>query len=458
MRIVVVGCGHVGVTTGVCLAHCGYSVTLMDVDERRVRDLAQGTLPFFEEGLEPLLAGNAERLTFTTDIGAITAADVCILAVPSPSPRNQAGAVDLSFVLAAVEGMAGVLTERTHPDPLLIVNKCTVPVGSGQLISEVLRRALDGAPSGVAREVECRPRYVVTSCPEFLREGDAVQDTLHPDRLILGADDPEAGIRLERLYEPIITRSFPLVPGTPPASPPRPAVMLTTLVAAEMIKYAANSFLATKLSFINEMAGLCSAVGASVDDVSDGIGLDRRIGSRYLRAGLGWGGSCLGKDLQALMATAREYQLDTPLLRAVVTVNDRQRGVVLRLLQEELRVVRGTRIGLLGLAFKAGTDDLRDAPSLEIADQLIAAGASVAAFDPAVTAVPRPELAVLESVEQVAIGSDALVIVTEWPEFARLDWIRLADVMRRRVLIDGRNLVDRAAAEAAGFRYRGIGR
>ncbi len=452
MRVAVLGAGHVGLTTALCLAHCGHDLTLVDVDTTRVRLLAQGELPFFEPYLAELFARVKGHLRLTSDYDAVADADVCIIAVPSPTAAD--GGVDLTFVRNAAVSIGRSLRRRRVADPVLVVNKCTVPVGTGRLVSELIAGELAGEDGQGGQ----RPEFSLGSCPEFLREGHAVFDTMYPDRIVFGVDREADGRRLGQLYQAIIERRFPEVAPELSAAAGTTTVMTTSITSAELIKYAANGFLALKLSFINEIAAISSAVGASIQDVARGIGLDRRIGRSFLNAGIGWGGSCLGKDLSAFISTSREYGLPTQVLDAALAVNERQRGVVIRLLQQELRLLKGSRIGLLGLAFKPGTDDLRDAPSLDIARRLLALGASVSGYDPVVREVPVPGVTMVADVRALAHGSDALLLITEWEEFAGVDWAALAATMRQKIMIDGRNLLDPSQLERAGFRYRAIGR
>jgi UDPglucose 6-dehydrogenase len=453
VQVGIVGAGHVGLTTAVCLAHCGHQVVVVDSDQERVQGLNRGQLPFFEPGLPELFRRTGESLRFTTEYEELADASICMIAVPSPT--SSSGGVDLSFVRSAAAGLGKALLGRQSEAPMLIVNKCTVPVGTAQLVTELIRARHSGAPEVDGATIGA---FTVASCPEFLREGMAVPDTLYPDRLVFGVNSEAAAQVLQEVYGPIVRRSFSPIPALSTTRSTGPKVMITSVTTAELIKYAANAFLATKLSFINELASLSSAVGASIDEVADGIGLDHRIGRQFLNAGIGWGGSCLGKDLQALIGTAREYELRTPILEAVVEVNERQRGVVVRLLHEELHVLKGRRIALLGLAFKPGTDDLRDAPSLEIARRLVALGAMVTGYDPVVKEVPVAGLSVVDSVAEAARDADAMVLLTEWDEFRDLPWIMLGESMRHRILIDGRNLIPAGGLAAAGFRHRGIGR
>lgn len=456
MDVGVVGCGHVGLVTAACMALCGHDVVALDVDVERIAELERGRVPFFEPMLEDVVAAARRNLTFTARYIDLAGCDVIIVAVPSPSTSD--GSVDLKFLRQAGAGIASAIQCRTNPPAPLVINKSTLPVGSARLMEEIIVEHLPVAAGGGGRNSESLGVVPVASCPEFLREGRAICDTLYPDRLVFGVDRPGDGETLRRLYAPIIERSFShddLMAGRKPALP---VVVEVSVLSAELIKYAANAFLATKISFINELAGLCEVTGANVREVADGIGSDRRIGRSFLDAGLGWGGSCFGKDLRALVHTGAEYRLSLPLVEAALSVNQRQRAAVVRLLQEELRVLKGARVALLGLAFKPGTDDLRDAPSLEIAQRLTDLGVKVSAYDPAVHAVPAASVRLEESVLDAVRGCDALVLVTEWDEFRRLPWSEVAQAMRRRVVIDGRNALDADGAVAAGFRYRGVGR
>jgi UDPglucose 6-dehydrogenase len=456
LKISVIGSGHVGLTTAACLAFCGHYTTVIDVDSERIETLSRGSLPFFEAGLQELLERARPCLHFTTDFSAASEVEVCLLAVPSPT--DESGRVDLSFMRTALTELGRGLSLRGRQEPLLVVNKCTVPVGTVAMAAEWVNTQIEEDLIKASSSEPPQPRFTLSSAPEFLREGRAVRDTLYPDRLVFGVESERYGRILRDLYAPILERSFPELDLGEAAPSSLPGLIVTSVKTAELIKYAANTFLATKLSFINEMGTLTSALGISIKDVADGMGLDHRIGRGFLDAGIGWGGSCLGKDIQALIGTAREYGLPTPLLEAAMEVNERQRGVVTRLLQEELHILRGSRIGLLGLAFKPGTDDLRDAPSLDIAGRLLALGASVSGYDPVVRQVSLRGVKVQTSVAAVASGSDALVLVTEWEEFRDLPWSDLAASMRHAVFIDGRNMMPPSQLQDAGFRYRGIGR
>ena len=450
--------GYVGLVTGVCLAHLGHRVTCVDKDQERIAGLAEGQVPFFEPGLDELLTKNREKLRFTTELApTLTDADVVFIAVDTP--QGDRGSADLSSVAAVARSIGLALARASSENgqerekPLVVVNKSTVPVGSGDYVSMLLREGAEEAGNPAVA-------YRVVSNPEFLREGSAIYDSLFPDRIVVGTESKEALDTMRALYEPIVEQSFPT------ELDPRPKVAVpfvtTDLASAEMIKYAANAFLATKISFINEMANICELVGADVTEVASGIGLDARIGSRFLSAGIGWGGSCFPKDVAALRAVAREYDYEPLLLDAAADVNERQRKAVIGKLQRELHTLKGKRIAILGLAFKPNTDDLRDAPSLEIASSLHSLGARVVAYDPvAAKAAAKlvPELKVVFDPYEALAAAHAAVVVTEWEEIRALDAQRAAGLMRApKVFVDGRNALDPRSVRAAGIRYRGIGR
>ena len=456
MRVTIVGTGYVGLVTGACLAYLGHRVSCVDSDSAKIGILTNGGVPIFEPHLDQLLACARKDggIEFTTDLSLpVRESDLVFIAVGTPSAAN--GSPDLSFLQSAARDIGRAMDATKMR---VVVNKSTVPVGSGNFVEALVRDAITEAGGSAA---ECD--FAVVSNPEFLQEGCAVANSLYPDRIVVGVDDPRAADIMKHLYRPIIDQSF-----VPPEFLPRPShlnsvpFVVTAATSAEMIKYAANAFLAMKISFANEIASICERVGAEITQVSAGIGLDSRIGPRFLNAGLGWGGSCFGKDLRALTQTALEYGYRPALLEATQQVNACQRQVVIQKLQEKLFVLKGRTIGLLGLAFKPDTDDLRDAPSLTIAARLLQMGARVRVFDPIAMDACRmqhPELKVRysQSVAELAQGADALVLVTEWNEFRNLDLIALAECMARPVLIDGRNLFDAADARSAGFDYSGVG-
>ncbi|MBX5466990.1 MAG: UDP-glucose/GDP-mannose dehydrogenase family protein [Firmicutes bacterium] len=458
MQVAVFGAGYVGLVTGAVLAELGHQVRLVEVDPEKIAAIAAGRPPIYEAGLDTLLPRVVRdgRLSITADgARAVAPADVTFIAVGTPPLAN--GDADLRFVRQAAEAIgAGMEPGRRR----VVVNKATVPIGSANLvevwISEAYRRRWGREPD---------PEwFAVASNPEFLREGTAVFDTLYPDRLVLGADQPWAVEMLRALYDPIIRQAF-----EPPPECPRPEgqgpvpVVESDRISAEMIKYAANAFLATKISFANEMAAICERVGADVVQVMAGIGLDQRIGPRFLNAGAGWGGSCFGKDLAALIFTAREYGYEPRILEATVAVNRDQRRLIVARVQEALKTVKGRRIAVWGLSFKPGTDDLRDAPALTVIRELVRLGARIAAYDPiAMTNAARqhPELEIRYAPDALSAleGAEALVIMTEWDEFRRVPLAEVRQRLAQPYVIDGRNLLDPAAAKAAGLWYRGIGR
>jgi UDPglucose 6-dehydrogenase len=454
----VVGAGYVGLATGACLAHIGHRVVCVDRDEGRVMALGEGQIPFYEPGLEELVARGVqgERLSFATsdDLpGVVRHSDVLFIAVNTP--QGDDGSAKLSSVGGVARGIGEALAEVERERALIVVNKSTVPVGSGDYVSMLIR-------DGAEENGESEPNFRVVSNPEFLREGSAIYDSLFPDRIVVGSESGEALDTLRVLYQPIIEQSFRT------EMDPRPKVAVpfvtTDLASAEMIKYASNAFLATKISFINEMANLCELVGADVTEVAYGIGLDERIGARFLSAGIGWGGSCFPKDVAALRAVAREYDYEPTLLAATVAVNERQRKQVISKLHRELRTLKGKRVALLGLSFKPNTDDLREAPSLKIAELLDSLGARVVCYDPmagkkaASTLLPGSIKVVFDPYEALR-EAHAAVVVTEWEEVRELDLARVASLMRKPpLLVDGRNALDPQEVRAAGIRYRGFGR
>ncbi|HKQ69128.1 MAG TPA: UDP-glucose/GDP-mannose dehydrogenase family protein [Polyangiaceae bacterium] len=452
LRTCIVGTGYVGLTNAVALAYLGHEVVCLDVDQAKVAMLSAGKIPIFEPHLEDLLASSRERMTFTTDYAqAIPKADVVFIAVGTPT--GEGGAPDLRYLQAAAKSVGEHLGEGFT----VVVNKSTVPIGSANWVEAIVRDAFQ------RRAGEKKGTFAVASNPEFLREGSALHDTLYADRTVLGADDQRAVEVLSELYRPITDQTFEPLPYLPrPAGLTTSRLITTDLASAELIKYAANAFLSLKISFINEIAELAERVGADVVQIAEGIGSDARVGRSFLQAGLGWGGSCFGKDTAALLATGREYGLEMPIVKAARDVNWRQRQRVTDKLLNELKILKGKTIGLLGLAFKPFTDDLRDAPALDIAARLLERGASVRVHDPVAMARVKSDgkLAVhfCESAHEVAEGADALVLVTEWPEYRRLPWESVAKSMRNPLILDGRNALEQQQLTKAGFRYIGMGR
>ncbi|UGB24880.1 UDP-glucose/GDP-mannose dehydrogenase family protein [Methylorubrum sp. B1-46] len=433
MRITMIGSGYVGLVSGACLADFGHEVVCIDKDPAKIAALNEGRMPIYEPGLDALVADNvrAKRLAFSTDLKpAVANAQAVFIAVGTPSRRGD-GFADLSYVYAAAREIAEALTGYA-----VVVTKSTVPVGTGDEVERILREARPDLDVGVA------------SNPEFLREGAAIGDFKRPDRIVIGAEDARAAAVMQEVYRPLYLNQAP--------------ILLTGRRTAELTKYAANAFLATKITFINEIADLCEQVGANVQEVARGIGFDNRIGSKFLHAGPGYGGSCFPKDTLALVKTAQDYGTPVRIVETVVAVNDqRKRAMARKVIAACGGSVRGKRVALLGLTFKPNTDDMRDAPSLSIIAGLQDAGARIVAYDPEGMEQARPLLtgvAYAEDAYACAEGADALVIVTEWDAFRALDLQRLHGVMTEPVLVDLRNIYQPEDARTHGFAYSGVGK
>jgi UDPglucose 6-dehydrogenase len=429
-NITVIGVGYVGLVTGACFADLGNRIVCLDIQEERIANLQKGILPIYEPGLEEMVARNvkAGRLSFTTSYAeGIQEAEFVFIAVGTPSDVD--GEADLQYVRAAAESVAQVMDH-----PLIVVNKSTVPVGTGDWAADIIR----------AKQKTAVP-FSVVSCPEFLREGSAISDFMNPDRIVLGSVDREAANRVAELHLPL-----------------RTTLVVTDLRTAEMIKYASNAFLATKISFINEIANICEALGADVKEVAAGMGYDKRIGRHMLDAGLGWGGSCFPKDVKALAHMAHEKGRHPQLLRAVMDINADQRRDVIAKLKSVLGDLHDKTIALLGLAFKPNTDDMRDAPSVDIANMLLSKGARVRGYDPVAMQVAArvlsPAVQLAQTPYECASGADAVIVVTEWNEFKQLDLAQLKQAMKQPVIIDARNIYEPTQVKALGFIYRGFGR
>ncbi|WP_180539924.1 UDP-glucose dehydrogenase family protein [Nevskia soli] len=459
MRVTVIGTGYVGTVTGVCLAYLGHKVTCVDTDEAKVRRLQNHDIPIYEPGLAELLvlAEQEGGIDFTAHLApAVRESDVIFIAVGTPPlPTGEA---NLTYLEAAARSVGAAMDSSRFR---VIVNKSTVPVGCGNLVETLVREGIREQSPWKEREIG----FGIASNPEFLREGSAIADSLFPDRIVLGGQDERTLNHLHDLYAPLVSQQFPAPPFCPrPAKFRMPVpVVTTTLTSAEMIKYAANAFLAMKIGFANEIANICEKVDADAPEVMTGIGLDSRIGTAFLNAGIGWGGSCFGKDVQSLMHIAGDYGYQARLLEASLAVNRLQRQLVIQKLQEKLYILKGRTIALLGLAFKPNTDDLRDAPSLQIIERLLQMGARIRAYDPIAMDVCREhnshlKICYCDSALHAAENADALVLVTEWPEFAKLDLEEVSNCMAQPILVDGRNLFDPQIARAAGFDYTGIGR
>ena len=442
LNVGVIGTGYVGLVTGACLSELGHRVVCVDTDELKIGRLKAGEIPIYEPGLKELVATNVGRrhLSFATGINEAATPDVDVLfvAVGTPADADGGGAV-LSYVYGAAEEVARALAAHpASPDQFtVIVTKSTVPVGTSWQIANILGAHL---PS---------ERYAVASNPEFLREGSGVRDFMEPDRVVIGAESERARKVLEKLYLPLIRKG-------------RPLVVTSTVETAELIKYAANAFLATKVTFINELARLCEATGANIEELAVGVGLDTRIGQSFLSAGPGFGGSCFPKDLRALVKTASDFGSPVEIVETVLRVNDRHKDLMVEKIRSALGGdLRGRTLGVLGLAFKANTDDMRDAPSLTILPKLTAAGAVVKAYDPqaSANAVPLlPGVTIVDWAEDALVDADAALVLTEWDEFRSLNWRRLAATMRAPVLIDLRNIFEPEDIAEQGLRYVSLGR
>jgi UDPglucose 6-dehydrogenase len=429
-KICVIGTGYVGLVTGTCFADLGNEVTCLDIDHERIASLKAGQMPIYEPGLEQLVKQNvaAERLFFTTDYAlALKDAEYAFIAVGTPSGND--GEADLRYVRSAAEAIADHVKNA-----ILVINKSTVPVGTGDWVADVINRRRHGKALN----------FSVVSNPEFLREGSAINDFMNPDRVVLGSEDQSAASRVAQLYQPL-----------------RCTIMTTDLRTAEMIKYASNAFLATRISFINEIANICEELGADVREVARGMGLDKRIGPQFLDAGLGWGGSCFPKDVKALEHMAVLHGTQPQLLQAVMEINRNQRRRAVMKLRKSLKTLNEKTIGMLGIAFKPNTDDIRDAAAIELIHLLQNEGAQIKAYDPQAmenASHVLKNVMLCENPYQVAEGADALVLATEWNEFKQLDFKKLKSIMKQTVILDGRNLWDASALKDLGFTYMGVGR
>lgn len=430
-NITVIGTGYVGLVSGSCFAEVGNRVICCDVDERKISMLQSGVVPIYEPGLEDMVARNKEqgRLHFTTDVGAaIEASDIVYIAVGTP--MSETGEADMRYVMSAAKKIGEHLNGYK-----IIVNKSTVPVGTGELVREVVQ----------ANKMAPWATFDVVSNPEFLREGSALSDCMNMDRAVIGSDSPEAADVIAELHAPFNTRVFK-----------------TDLESAEMIKYAANTFLATKISFINAIANICERVGANVSDVAEGMGMDSRIGGKFLQAGIGYGGSCFPKDTYALAHIADKSGYEFELLKSVIRTNQKQRMLVVDKLREALGSLSGKRIAVLGLAFKPNTDDMREAPSLTIVPELLRAGASIRAYDPiaadAASRLLSDEVMYADSVEAAVVGCDACVILTEWSDVVGMSLAQVRTLLAKPIIIDGRNCFSLDEMEREGFVYHSIGR
>ena len=428
-QIAVVGVGYVGLVTAACFSDLGNKVIALDINEERIASLKRGEMPIYEPGLEELVQRNikANRISFTTSYKeALEGTEFAFICVATPSGAD--GEADLKYVEVAAKTLA-----ETMSAPLIVINKSTVPVGTGDWVADIIKQH---QPKPID--------FSVVSCPEFLREGSAIADFMNPHRTVLGSMDEVAADKVAQLHLPL-----------------RSPIVITDLRTAEMIKYASNAFLATKISFINEIANICESLGADVKEVAAGMGYDDRIGPHFLGAGLGYGGSCFPKDVKALAFMAEEMDVEPRLLYAVMGTNDERRVRIVDKLERLTGSLKGKTVGLMGLAFKPNTDDMRDAPSIDIAEELIKRGAKVSAYDPVAMEIARPLMPQVEMKEDtysLAENADALIVVTEWNEFLQVDLARLHDSMKTPVIVDGRNIYDPVMMKEIGFNYRGVGR
>lgn len=428
-QISVIGVGYVGLVTAACFSDLGNEVVALDINEERIKGLKRGEMPIYEPGLKELVQRNVEagRISFTTSYkDALKHAEFVFICVATPSGVD--GEADLKYVAAASRDIA-----KNMAAPLIVINKSTVPVGTGDWVADIIKQH---QPKPID--------FSVVSCPEFLREGSAIADFMNPHRTVLGSLDEAAADMVAQLHLPL-----------------RSPIVITDLRTAEMIKYASNAFLATKISFINEIANICESLGADVKEVAAGMGFDERIGPNMLNAGIGYGGSCFPKDIKALAFMAEEMGVEPKILNAVMETNAERRERAINRLIEVVGDLKGLRVGLLGLAFKPNTDDMREAPSIEIARRLLEKGASVKAYDPVALEVARPlmpEVEMVENAYKLAEGCDAIIINTEWNEFIQLDLEKIKAKMKQLVIIDGRNIYDPKKMKDLGFEYRGVGR
>ncbi len=437
LKIAIVGTGYVGLVSGTCFAEMGMEITCVDTDNRKIDSLKNGIIPIYEPGLEELVKRNVEegRLHFTTDLTSCLD-DVEVVFSAVGTPPDEDGSADLKYVLDVARTFGRHIKKYT-----VLVTKSTVPVGTAQKVKAAIREELD--------KRGCDVEFDVASNPEFLKEGAAIKDFMSPDRVVVGVESERAKELMTKIYRPFMLNNF--------------RVLFMDIPSAEMTKYAANAMLATRISFMNEIANLCDRVGANVDMVRKGIGSDARIGNKFLYSGCGYGGSCFPKDVKALAHTAREHGYTMQVVEAVERVNELQKSVVVEKLQQSLGDLRGKVVALWGLSFKPETDDMREAPALVIIDRLLEAGAEVRAYDP--VAIPECQrrcagkaIYYAQSPYDAATGADALALITEWKQFRIPDWTRLQAAMRGNVLIDGRNIFDKEEAAAAGFLYRAIGK
>ena len=437
MKITMIGTGYVGLVSGTCLAETGVTVTCHDIDAEKIEKLNRGIIPIYEPGLSPMVLRNVQsgRLKFTTDLSeAMSESHSVFIAVGTPPDED--GSADLKYVLEAASGIG-----REMNGYLVVITKSTVPIGTAEKVRETIRAELERRRSNI--------EFDVASNPEFLKEGDAVSDCMRPDRIVVGTDSERAFKILEKLYKPFVLNGHP--------------VIYMDIPSAELTKYAANAMLATKISFINDIANLCELVGADITMVRRGIGSDSRIGNKFIYAGIGYGGSCFPKDVKAIIRTAGQYGYDLRVMKAVESVNDTQKELMFRKISGYFKgKLDGKKVGMWGLSFKPNTDDMREAPSLALIEKLTAEGAHVTAFDPVAMDAARLRLGdrikYATDAYDALVDADAMLLVTEWNEFRNPNWTVIGKLMKTRVVFDGRNIYEREVIEQAGFEYFGIGR
>ncbi|MFX0560886.1 UDP-glucose/GDP-mannose dehydrogenase family protein [Tepidibacillus infernus] len=454
LRITMIGAGYVGLTTAAIFASLGNDVTLLDINKDKIEKLKQGEVPIFEEGLGELLEVARPNLTFISSWGSFNSkTELIIITVGTPMKEN--GDVDLTSVEKVAKSIGQKWSNGSQP---IVIIKSTVPVGTTYRVKEWIEEEL--------KKREINQEIYVASNPEFLREGLAVYDSLYPDRIVIGTDSSHVQDLLKRLYSPILNQTFPLslkLPIQQPDHQPKPVWFVTEIKSAELIKYAANAFLAMKISFINEIARLAEKVGADITEVAEGIGLDQRIGTSYLKAGIGWGGGCFPKDTSAILNQGKEKGIEMSLVKATIDVNQKQKEWVISKLKEALGDLKNKEIGILGLSFKPNTDDIRGAISIEIIEKLLELGAAIKVYDPIAIdnfrkTYPKWKIKYIKKIEEIFEHSHAIILVTEWKQFKTLPYGELAKKMEDKIIIDGRNLLDIAPLIEAGFQYFGVGR
>jgi nucleotide sugar dehydrogenase len=447
MRVCVIGTGYVGLVTGVCMAEIGHNVICVDKDEQKIKMLFNGKSPIYENGLEELIKSNVtnKNLVFSTELaGAIRSQEIIFICVGTPPLPN--GKPDLT-ALDEVSRLIGSYINGYK----VIVNKSTVPIGTANRVKKIIKENLNGEGKGYS--------FDIVSNPEFLKEGEAVYDAFFPERIVIGSENPKAVEVMKKLYEPLIRQDFSYAVNNINRKSDIP-IIITDSTSSELIKYASNAFLATKISFINEVANICERVEANVLDVTYGMGLDSRIGTKFMRAGIGWGGSCFPKDVRALAFTAEEYGASANILNSVILVNNYQRYKVIQKAMDMIGIIEDKIVAVLGIAFKPNTDDTREAPSITVINKLLELGAEVRAYDPIVKSCPKemdPKATITKDVYEAVKNANLIVLVTEWPEFLNLDFGRIKSLMKMPNIIDGRNMLNKSKLQELGFNYKGIG-